>query len=334
MCAPAGGANLAPRRGNPRPRAEPKGVCLSDAPFAAILASIRQRGVGLYLRGVAMGAADVIPGVSGGTIALVTGIYDELVGTIAGVNADVMRSLAGRRWGETLVRVNVGFLAPLLLGIGTAIVALARIILYMMETHPRPVWGFLTGLILASALVVARHMGGRVSAGAAAVLVGAALGYGVTLIVPLETGVEWWKFVVAGSIASVAMILPGISGSFLLVLMGKYQQVLAAVNERDPVVVVLFGVGFVAGILAFSRVLKRLLARHHATTMAFLVGLMLGSLRKVWPFRQYSAADGGETYSCALPESLDGDVLSTIAMMAIGIVAVLAIERLGARRPS
>lgn len=306
---------------------------MSEAPATAVVTAIRKRGVGLFLRGLAMGSADVIPGVSGGTIALITGIYDELVATIAGVDARLARTFLTGRVGEGLVLLNVGFLAPLLLGIGAAIVALARVISYMMVNHPQPVWGFLTGLILASALVVARHMGGRFAVGAAAVAAGAALGYGVTLVVPLQTGIEWWKFVVAGSIASVAMILPGISGSFLLVLMGKYQQVLTAVNERDPLVVALFGIGFLAGILAFSRVLKRLLAHYHATTMAFLVGLMVGSLRKVWPFREHTTGmDGAVSYDCVLPPALDGNAVAAIAMMAVGIAAVMAIERLGRAR--
>lgn len=303
---------------------------MSHAPVAAVLAGIRQRGIGLFLRGVAMGAADVIPGVSGGTIALITGIYDELVAAIAGVNAQLVRAFLRGRIGEGLVRLNFAFLAPLLLGIGAAIVALARVITHMIETHPQPVWGLLTGLILASSLVVVRHMGGRAATSGVALVAGAALGYGVTLAVPLQTGVEWWKFIVAGSIASVAMILPGISGSFLLVLMGKYRQVLGAVNERDLVVVGLFGIGFLAGILAFSRVLKRLLARHRATTMAFLVGLMVGSLRKVWPFRQYRpGGDGLGQYDCALPDAMTADAVAAIALIAVGIAAVTTIERLG-----
>lgn len=305
---------------------------MTDTPVATLLSGIRQRGTGLFLRGVAMGAADVIPGVSGGTIALITGIYDELVATIAGVNVQLVGTFLRGRIGEGLVRLNVAFLAPLLLGIGAAIVALARLITHLIATHPQPVWGFLTGLIVASALVVARHMSGSRVIGGAALAAGAALGYLVTLAVPLQTGIEWWKFIVAGSIASVAMILPGISGSFLLVLMGKYQQVLGAVNERDPVVVGLFGLGFLVGILAFSRVLKRLLAHHHATTMAFLVGLMLGSLRKVWPFRNYLLeGEGAGQYDCALPDALSADVAAAFALMVAGIVAVIAIEKLGRR---
>lgn len=294
---------------------------------------LRARMAGLYLRGLAMGTADVIPGVSGGTMALITGIYDELVGTIAGIDKNLVRALLGRRFSEVLERANIAFLLPLLAGIFTAIISLAKGITWLLEYHPVPVWGALTGLIAASLIVVARQVG-RWNAGAAgATVAGAIVGYVVTLLVPVQTGAEWYKFTGAGLIASVAMILPGISGSFLLVVMGKYQQVLTAVNDRDLQIITLFGVGFAAGILGFSRVLRWLLAHAHGMTMAFLVGLMAGSIRKVWPFRQ--PVDGAEgAFECVLPAVWDGTAWLAFGLMAAAAVVVLVIERAAGGRPA
>ena len=289
-----------------------------------LLVAGRRRAPGLVLRGLCMGAADVIPGVSGGTIALVTGIYDEFVGTIAAVDQRIVGALVRGRLIEVLHRVNAPFLVPLLCGIGLSIAALAKFITSLLETHPEPVWGFFTGLILASALVVARQV-----AGWGLTALGAVIGYAITTLVPVETGVEAYKFALAGMVAICAMILPGISGSFLLVVMGKYQQVLTAVHEFDWAILALFGSGAVVGLLGFSRLLKHLLARFRAATMALLVGLMLGSLRKVWPFR--NALDDGR-YECAWPQEFSGEAWLSLGLIAVGVVLVLALERLGARR--
>ncbi len=294
-----------------------------------LLAEGRRRAPGLVLRGLCMGAADVIPGVSGGTIALVTGIYDELVGTIAAVDQRLVGALVRGRLIEVLHRVNAPFLVPLLCGVGLAIFSLAKFITSLLATHPQPVWGFFTGLILASALVVARQVAGWGLAQWGLTALGAVIGYAITTLVPVETGAEGYKFALAGMVAICAMILPGISGSFLLVVMGKYQQVLTAVHEFDWAILALFGVGAVVGLLGFSRLLKHLLSRFRAGTMALLVGLMLGSLRKVWPFR--NALEEGR-YECAWPQEFSGEVWLSLGLIAVGTVLVLALERLGRRR--
>jgi putative membrane protein len=286
----------------------------------------RSRAPGLFARGVAMGSADVVPGVSGGTMALITGIYDELVGTIAGIDQHLLTALLRGRFGEVWQRANLGFLLPLLTGIFGAIITLAKGITWLLEHHPTPSWGALTGLIIASLLVVARQVDRWTAAAAGAVVVGALAGYGVTLLVPVQTGLEWYKFTGAGMVASVAMILPGISGSFLLVVMGKYQQILAAVNARDLAVIAFFGVGFAGGILGFSRVLRWLLARAHALTMAFLVGLMAGSVRKVWPYKEFVGDEDGP-FRCVLPAEWGGEAWLTFGLMLAAGVAVLLIER-------
>jgi len=276
-----------------------------------------------------MGTADVIPGVSGGTIALITGIYDELVGTIAAVDRRLVGALGRGCLLEVLHRVNAPFLVPLLGGVGLAIVSLAKFITWLLAAHPQPIWGFFSGLILASALVVARQVAGWGAAQWGLTVLGAVVGYAITTLAPVETGVEGYKFALAGMVAICAMILPGISGSFLLVVMGKYRQVLTAVHEFNWTTLALFGVGAVIGLLGFSRLLKRLLTHFRASTMAFLVGLMLGSLRKVWPFRN-ALEDGG--YECAWPQAFNGEVWLSLGLMAAGAVLVLALERLGRKR--
>jgi len=294
-----------------------------------LLTAGRRRAPGLVLRGLCMGTADVIPGVSGGTIALITGIYDELVGTIAAVDRRLVGALGRGCLLEVLHRVNAPFLVPLLGGVGLAIVSLAKFITWLLAAHPQPIWGFFSGLILASALVVARQVAGWGAAQWGLTVLGAVVGYAITTLAPVETGVEGYKFALAGMVAICAMILPGISGSFLLVVMGKYRQVLTAVHEFNWTTLALFGVGAVIGLLGFSRLLKRLLTHFRASTMAFLVGLMLGSLRKVWPFRN-ALEDGG--YECAWPQAFNGEVWLSLGLMAAGAVLVLALERLGRKR--
>ena len=300
-----------------------------------VVAEGKRRAPGLVLRGICMGTADVIPGVSGGTIALIMGIYNELVGTIAAIDQKVVGALVRGRIMEVLRLVNASFLVPLLFGIGLAIVSLAKLITWLLATHPQPVWGFFTGLILSSALFVARQVEGWAGVHWGLTVLGMAVGYGVTTLVPVETGTEGYKFILAGMVAICAMILPGISGSFLLLVMGKYQQVFGAVHERDFAVIALFGTGAVIGLLGFSRLLKRLLARFHAETMAFLVGLMLGSLRKVWPFRNVLEQKlvGSKVRvlrdECVWPQDYTGEVLLSFALIAAGAALVLVLERLG-----
>ena len=301
----------------------------------------KRRAPGLILRGMCMGIADVIPGVSGGTVALIMGIYDELVRTIASVDGRVLKALVHFRLREVFILLNASFLFPLLIGIILAIALFAKIITYMLTTFPQPLWGFFTGLILASAVYVFRQIEGRLDLIRISVLLlGAFFGYGITLLVPVETGTENFKFLLAGMIAICAMILPGISGSFLLVIMGKYQQVFGAIHERNYEIIFLFVVGAVVGLLIFSRLLKRLLLRFQPATMAFLVGLMLGSIRKVWPFRKIleERLVGSKVIvlqdECILPSSMTNEVWTTIIVSFLGFGLVFLLERLGKRQLS
>lgn len=297
------------------------------------------RTLALMLRGLCMGIADVIPGVSGGTIALIMGIYDELVQTIASIDGRLLKALVRFKLREVFSLMNAGFLFPLLFGIVLAIALFAKIITYLLTTFPQPVWGFFTGLILASAIYVFRQIEGRLDLFRVIVLLsGVCFGYCITLLVPVETGTESFKYVLAGMIAICAMILPGISGSFLLVIMGKYQQVFNAVHERNIDVILLFILGAILGLLIFSRLLRQLLARYQPATMAFLVGLMLGSVRKIWPFRNVleERVVGSKILvlqdECILPSSMTNEVWTTFFLAVGGFILVFLLERLGNRQ--
>ncbi len=233
-----------------------------------------------------MGAADVVPGVSGGTIAFITGIYEELLDSIRSVDAGAIKLLLGFRLADFWRHINGTFLLVLLSGIGFSVLALSRVILFLLANHPELLWSFFFGLIVASAWVVGRKIG-RWSTGVVLFgLLGTAIAYYVTVATPAQTPEAHWFIFLSGAIAICAMILPGISGSFLLVLMAKYEFILNAVKELRLDVIAVFGAGCVVGILSFSRVLNWALKHHHNTTVALLTGFMVGSLNKVWPWKQ------------------------------------------------
>ena len=240
----------------------------------------------LALKGCAMGSADVVPGVSGGTIAFISGIYGELIDSIRSFDTTALRLLLGGRFAECWRHVNGRFLLPVLLGIATAVFSLARLMTWLLEHHPIEIWSFFFGLIVASALLVSREVGRWNAASAAACAVGIAAAWWITVATPAETPDTWWFVMLSGAIAICAMILPGISGAFILLLLGKYQFIMQAVSELNIPVIVIFLIGAAAGIISFSHLLSWLLKRWHDVTVALLMGFMVGSLNKVWPWKQ------------------------------------------------
>lgn len=242
----------------------------------------------LVLKGIGMGAADVIPGVSGGTIAFITGIYEELIDSIRSFDLTALRKLLRLDLRGFWRHVNGNFLVSVLLGIGISIFSLAKLMKYLLETHPIFVWSFFFGLIIASSWLVAREVK-RWSVGTViALVVGAAAAYLITVLNPVQTltNPSWWFIILSGAIAICAMILPGISGAFILLLMGMYSFIIGAVSSFQWSVLLLFAVGAVAGIISFSHLLSWLLARFHGLTVALLTGFMVGSLNKIWPWKQ------------------------------------------------
>ncbi len=239
----------------------------------------------LFAKGMAMGAADVVPGVSGGTVAFITGIYDELLRSIASVPEALLQLLRGRVARAWQI-ANVNFLLVLFAGILTSVFSLARLITWLLAEQPIPVWSFFFGLILVSSHLVAREISRWNWTRALSFVVGIAFAWWITVAAPMQWASDPLSLFFAGAIAICAMILPGISGSFLLLLMGLYAVVLGAVKSLDLAVLAVFAAGCLVGILSFSRLLSWLLSRYRDLTLAFLTGLMLGSLNKVWPWKQ------------------------------------------------
>ena len=243
--------------------------------------------VGLTARGLAMGASDVVPGVSGGTMAFILGIYEELVTSIKDLlSPRVVRLLLRFRFKEALQLIRWKFLTAVLVGILLAIFLLAPGLEWMLVHQPVLLWSFFFGLVAASIFTVVKRVSrweARTVGGAAA---GALAAYSIVGLVPAETPDTLRFFFLSGFIAICAMILPGISGSFILVLLGKYQDVLSAVNTRNFLTLSIFGLGCVVGIVSFAQLLSWLFRRYHDGTVAVLIGLMGGSLRKIWPWKE------------------------------------------------
>ena len=286
-----------------------------------------------YLRGVAMGAADVVPGVSGGTIAFITGIYPAFISALKSIDLECLRLLCRGRIGAAWQHVNGSLLLALFLGIVTSIATLARLVSWLLETHPIPLWAFFAGLIAASIAFLMRqfdefHWRRLVPIGIGALLVSA-----LTLLPAASLAVSPLTIFLAGAVSICAMLLPGISGSFILLVLGFYQATLTAVHDRDIAYLGLFLLGVGVGFLSFSRVIDWLLHHHRDTTLAVMVGFLVGSLNAVWPWKMDNGAAAGHLVMPAtLAQSgVDPQWLAAICACLSGVVIVLVIEFLAAR---
>lgn len=240
----------------------------------------------LVLKGMGMGAADVVPGVSGGTIAFLVGIYEELINSIKSVNAHTLKLFFTFKWKEFWQAVNGSFLISVIMGIAISFMSLAKIITYLLTNHPVLVWAFFFGLVLASTWFVSKRIKKWSVAPVLSFVIGAVLAFFITMATPAETPDSYWFIFLCGSIAICAMILPGISGSFILVLLGKYFFMMEAIQNFKLSYIVTFISGAGIGIVLFSNVLSFLLRRFHDLTIAMLTGFMFGSLNKVWPWKE------------------------------------------------
>lgn len=247
---------------------------------------LRSRYPALVLKGMAMGAADVVPGVSGGTIAFISGIYEELIDSLKSINLAALRTLITRGPKAGWEAVNGNFLLALFAGIAFSLITLARLITYLLAHYPIQIWAFFFGLIVASIIYIARQLPVWHWRELAAVTIGTAIALAVSMAKPASLPGEWWMALIAGSIAICAMILPGISGSFILLLMGMYSVFLEAIQRLDILLLLSFGAGCVVGLLSFSHLLSWLLKRFHNVTLAFLTGFLIGSLNIIWPWKQ------------------------------------------------
>jgi putative membrane protein len=244
------------------------------------------RYLSLVLKGMGMGAADVVPGVSGGTIAFITGIYEELINSIKGINLKAIKLFFTGRWFSFWKQINGNFLLAVFAGIAISVLSLAKVLEYLLENKPILIWSFFFGLVLASSYVVSRKITRWQYPKVIALVAGIGIAFYITSVTPTTTTDASWFVILSGGLASCAMILPGISGSFILLLLGKYSFALHAVNERIILDLLLLGVGAVTGLILFANLLSWLLKKYHDITIAVLVGFMIGSLNKIWPWKE------------------------------------------------
>ncbi|HMP76554.1 MAG TPA: DUF368 domain-containing protein [Kiritimatiellia bacterium] len=284
--------------------------------------------------GVAMGAADVVPGVSGGTMAFILGIYDELLATVKSFNLDLVKLLLRFRIKDALEHVNWKFLVSLGIGLGGTLVSLAHVITYLLDHHPVPLFSFFFGLVLASILAVATHVKWNVAMGITCA-VGAVAAYKIVRLVPMNMPNDPLTLFWCAAVAIMAMILPGISGSFLLFILGQYRFVMEAVKKLDVVTLIPVALGAAIGLMAFSRVLTWLLNRYRRVTITLLVGFMVGSLWKIWPYRQVLETvekKPGEiipiSETVIAPPALDGEFWLSLALCVGGFVIITLLDRL------
>ena len=306
------------------------------------------------VKGACMGAADVIPGVSGGTIAFITGIYDQLIESINSINGTALKLFFSGKFKEFWKHINGSFLVSLFCGILVSVLSLAGLMQYLLEHHPIQTWAFFFGLIVASSIFILRGIQGWNMKSAMFPVLGVVLGIVVCTLSPTQTPDALWFIFLSGAIAICAMILPGISGSFILLILGKYKYIMGAITGlttgaavgESLVILCVFAVGAVCGILAFSRLLHWLLARFNKETLMVLAGFIIGSLVKVWPWSNMEAivisqfpeiADMAAATQQAIPAEVLADYIpqvdmqigSAVLFALIGFFLVAGIEILG-----
>lgn len=295
----------------------------------------------LFLKGVGMGAADVIPGVSGGTIAFITGIYEELVNSIKSIDGEAIKLLFSGKLRSFWLKVNGSFLLVLMSGVILSLLSLAKLIIFLMLYFPIPLWSFFFGLILISSFIVLREVHQWKITVVIAGIAGIVIAYLITTATPTDTPEDLWFIFLSGCIAICAMILPGISGSFILLILAKYEYIMEAVSTFNIPVLLVFGLGCIVGITSFSRVISWIFDRYHDVTVALLAGFMLGSLNKVWPWKvvvRYRMDSHGLQVP-ALDKSVspgtyfeatgnDPQLLEAVLFAALGVFIVLGLEKM------
>jgi putative membrane protein len=291
------------------------------------------------LQGMCIGAADVVPGVSGGTMALILGIYERLLHAIRSVDLHFLRLLAQRRFAAAAAHVDLVFLLMLGAGIACAIAFFTRVVRLpeLITTHPEPVYGLFFGLIVASICVLLQARRPLTPARLGWILLGTLGGFAVVNLVPVETPTASWFVFLCGVVAISAMILPGISGSFILLVLNKYAYVFDALGRLDISVIAPFVLGCACGLAVFSRFLDWLLGRFHDATLLTIVGVLTGSLWMIWPFqeRSYQLVRGKERLLHSvptLPQHWDASAWTALALAVLGAAAVLLLQHAAARQ--
>jgi putative membrane protein len=290
----------------------------------------------ISFKGMAMGAADAVPGVSGGTIAFISGIYEELVDTLSNINISLFKTLFQKGLVPFWKQLNGNFILALLLGIIVSFVSFMRLAKYLIENHPILIWSFFFGLIIASILFVAKQITKWNQASLITVIVGAFIAFYITTLPSMSANDSPLFLCFAGALAICAMILPGISGAFILVILGAYKSLSDAIHDFDFKKIALFALGAIVGLLAFSKVLKWLFKKYHNFTLALLTGFIIGSLNKIWPWKEVLSwrtnSKGIEVplqEQSISPFSFEGDnqLVLAIVLMVVGFLTILILEK-------
>ena len=297
----------------------------------------------LYVKGVSMGGADVIPGVSGGTIAFITGIYDELINSIKSIDWSVVKLVFQFKIADAWKAVNGNFLICILGGMATSLLSLSKLMTYLLKTYPIQIWSFFFGLILVSAPLIFRDIKKWNVATVLSGIAGIAIAYWITIVSPTETPTNLPFIFFCGSLAICAMILPGISGAFILLLIGKYEYMITALINFDLPVILVFVAGCFLGLVGFSKVLSWVLEHYRYPALSLLAGFMIGSLNKVWPWKEVTAfrIDHAGNQVPAFDKSVLPDrfmevtgsdplIFQAILFTAMGILLVVGIEKMAA----
>ena len=272
-----------------------------------------------------MGAADIVPGVSGGTMAFILGIYQELLNSIKSADSHLLRLLLKLNFRAASNYFPWRFLAAVGAGIFIAILTLAKVLETQLETNPTKVWSFFFGLVLASIFTVARSIKAWKPSLILVAVISCLVSYSILGITPTTTPETTWFLFLSGAIAVNAMILPGISGAYILVLLGKYKYILSAVNSRDILTLAIVLAGAAIGLTTFVRLLSWLLDKYRNITMTLLTGLMIGSLRRLWPWKSDT-----NPMNPILPETINNEILLSIAIAIAGMMAILIITKISA----
>ncbi len=291
-----------------------------------------------------MGVADVIPGVSGGTIAFITGIYEEWVYSINTIDSVALKQLSKFQFSIFWKKINGNFLVTILAGVTTSLVLLSGMMLYLLKHYPIMTWSFFFGLIVMSFPLILRKIKKWRPGSAAGFVIGIGLAYLITISSPTQSPDNLFFIFLAGAIAICALVLPGISGVFILLLIGKYQYIVTALYEFNMLVILIFAIGCVSGLIGISRLLTWALTRYHQVALALLLGFMMGALNKVWPWRkvlEYATNSKGGQIAVFDKSIVPWDYLSVtgkdpqlfqaIFMMALGVLIVVLIEKIAVR---
>ncbi|WP_417335590.1 DUF368 domain-containing protein [Halobacteriovorax marinus] len=297
----------------------------------------------LSLKGFCMGTADLIPGVSGGTVAFITGIYEPLLEAVASIKKNFFVDLVTLRWKEALSSVHLRFIIPLALGMIFAILSLARVMHYLIKEQPIPTWSAFFGLIAASIIVIWKDIDKPTKPmNLMFIAIGAAIAWVLVSLIPVTTPFDWWFIYLCGIIGITAMILPGLSGSFLLLILGKYEFITGAIKNpflpENMVTIGIFLCGTATGLLGFSKILNYFMKHFRTQTMALLTGILIGSMKKVWPWKEVleTKVIRGKVRvlreANIFPSDFDSQTFLAFALIIICFTVILIMERYSSKK--